>query len=907
MANSRLTPTSGYDESDLPDDRDSKRSYGNGPPSPESDIESFGVSDRTPSPLPEKKRIEDEPVQEKPIKQKSPSKLQLAPPDKGSDRRKVYGGDPCGGRCLLIIILAIIFIVLLAFALALGLGLSSRGVNYSGAFAMHLNKPCEMVCEPPSKNGYPQRAVLMIALDGFRPEFLNDSWRDIIPNIHRLAECGVVATNMEPSYPSTTYPNLYTLITGLFPSVHGIFSDFMTRDGIAGPFDPRNDPQSPSLKDPAWYNGKPIWQTAKEQGVVTGSHSWLGNNIRDYSESGITVLPKPDYYVERNPSIDFHARIQSALNWFTLPSNKAKFVNIFMEEPGSTIRKHGISSNQVEEALAEVDDAIGLFMENLVRDDATNCFDIVLVSTNGQLDVSCENTTYFNDILPNTLFYDTTSPMNSLAFLSPTSSSPTDSDTPEELVNKIGCNNGPFKAYTTDTLPPRYHLTNSDRHEAAVVIMDDWQTFASSSTGFDNEECMGARGGYSTMNPEMKGMLLGFGPSFKSNSTFTEGFKNIEVYNLISELIDVIPEENNGTVGSLNHLLKSPEMSLTDLYQDKNVPEFPAESGLCTYPLGTAINEKRTDADTGCLCPGSNQQEIDEKDAFLNKGFGQGENLIREVHAPFGAPKVVEEHGAIGRHYCQLVQDNYMTVFENKLSVPLYVAFDAKRQTSVFVSLENCNRYDVRLEPEVSPKCSYYSTDNPALPEGLEMAYLLPQSFAGSPDDEFNILITSNMVPMQQDFITEVWNPVALWVRNLASGRAGVLVVAGPVYDTNRDGLRDTYADVALWTNDWVGRTPVPTHFFIVLTICSDPGTAVGPFCPIEDLQVAAYIFPHTEGIKTCDERIEDYMKTYQATVSEVEAITGLYFFSRIEEDNSVTEEELKALLALKMSRKPFS
>lgn len=75
-------------------------------------------------------------------------------------------------------------------------------------------------------------------------------------------------------------------------------------------------------------------------------------------------------------------------------------------------------------------------------------------------------------------------------------------------------------------------------------------------------------------------------------------------------------------------------------------------------------------------------------------------------------------------------------------------------QTSPFVPLENCNRYDVRLEPEVSPKCSYYTPENPALPEGIEMAYLFPKSLARSRDDEFNILITSNMVPMQREFIT---------------------------------------------------------------------------------------------------------------------------------------------------------
>lgn len=72
-------------------------------------------------------------------------------------------------------------------------------------------------------------------------------------------------------------------------------------------------------------------------------------------------------------------------------------------------------------------------------------------------------------------------------------------------------------------------------------------------------------------------------------------------------------------------------------------------------------------------------------------------------------------------------------------------------------------------------------------------------------------------------------------------------------YCVNKCKILQLFNACFCFRNDWVGRTPVPTHFFIVLTICSDPDTDIGPLCDVEDLQVAAYIFPHTEGIRTCD------------------------------------------------------
>ncbi|PIK41676.1 putative venom phosphodiesterase 2 [Apostichopus japonicus] len=312
------------------------------------------------------------------------------------------------------------------------------------------------------------------------------------------------------------------------------------------------------------------------------------------------------------------------------------------------------------------------------------------------------------------------------------------------------------------------------------------------------------------------------------------------------ELIDVHPEKNNGTHGVLNDLLLSPEVPLTNVADDSF---FDPESSLCTFPtLVSDKNDKRDQADTGCQCSDDvldnlgQQVTINQKDELLD--ISVGEELLR-----------------------------------------------------------SCYRYDVRLSPESSPTCrSYNSANIGSLPDDMQMAFLLQQSLAHSLDDEFNILITSNIVPMWKSFVDDVWSQMVNQLRSMASDR-DILVVAGPAFDTNRDGTRDSYQDIAFRSYAWVEKTPVPTHYYLVVTRCQDATQSVS-LCPVEDLETVAYIFPHTKETIRGDSSIQDFMRTYQASVLDVERISGTFFFKSLAESNN--EDNLKSLLALKMSTEPF-
>src|SRR5208282_2776893 len=72
-------------------------------------------------------------------------------------------------------------------------------------------------------NAPAQRAkhyVILVSLDGFRYDYAAEHGA---PNLERMAEEGASAPEgMIPSFPSVTFPNHYSIVTGLYPGHHGI-------------------------------------------------------------------------------------------------------------------------------------------------------------------------------------------------------------------------------------------------------------------------------------------------------------------------------------------------------------------------------------------------------------------------------------------------------------------------------------------------------------------------------------------------------------------------------------------------------------------------------------------------------------------------------------------------------------
>ena len=148
--------------------------------------------------------------------------------------------------------------------------------------------------------------VILISVDGFRADYI-EKFRP--PVISRLAAEGTRAKWMKPAYPTKTFPNHYTLVTGLYPDNHGIIENNMWDDEIGAQFGLSIKEQ---VTNPKWWSGEPIWNTAQRQGKIAASFFWPG------SEAAISGS-QPRYWKPYEHTTEHEVRVRTVLEWIDLP------------------------------------------------------------------------------------------------------------------------------------------------------------------------------------------------------------------------------------------------------------------------------------------------------------------------------------------------------------------------------------------------------------------------------------------------------------------------------------------------------------------------------------------------------------------------------------------------------------
>ncbi|XP_033645074.1 ectonucleotide pyrophosphatase/phosphodiesterase family member 3-like isoform X1 [Asterias rubens] len=792
-------------------------------------------------------------------------------------------------------IMVILVLLLLAFSIAIGVGArNAANVTFEGAFAKTEGSDCSKLCLP--TENYPSAPLVVIALNGFAKEFLSE--RKLVKNLARLGDCGVIG-NTIPSYPSTAIPNLYSIVTGIHPSYQGKAGDWLRAYGMnSTEFGPGNYPNSYSRRDPRWFQTNGLWGTAADSGMLTASHSWIGRQ-GDIDEDR---PPSPSYYQTYHSGVNYRDRIQTVLNWLHLePSKRPGFITVYFEDPGQTAMKYGMKASQTMDSLAKVDSAIGLLLDQLLKDGHLGCVNIMVVSTGGMAEKNCDRVSYLSDDLNEvdkyTLFPDS---VTSVGRITATNESPRNLDTAQEILDHLQCKVDHGKVYTKHLLPVQLHASYGLQREDTMVLMDEGWTFAKQQEGYNRSVCRGASDGFNPFSAKMQGVFIGYGKSFKTG-TRVSTVKNVDLYNLMAELINVIPRNNNGTAGLLRAALVAPRTVDTD-----DVEFAFASNNECGYPRDDIEYDRRQRvSETECACSQATLDSYSETRDVVLKDMD--ENLRRTnsdssttKNAPFGLPSIRRHFGPPGQegaqspNYCLLHQNNFLSAYDNFLKIPFYASLEVRKDSPSTRQIVNCVRYDVRLAPENTPKCSSYkSSKNPQLPSGMEYGFLYSPALADSIDNEFNALLSSNIVPQYPAFKNDVWMPLVRRIKEIANQRnrsSTVNVLIGPVYDWNADTWRDSYFDVAS-SDAWVKSTPVPTHYFVVISRClQDTGLRS---CELSSLEVFSFILPHTNSARIC-QTMDDYLSTHQATVQDVELITGLVLFPNLRDDSESGIEMLK-------------
>ncbi|XP_072913364.1 ectonucleotide pyrophosphatase/phosphodiesterase family member 3-like [Hemitrygon akajei] len=748
------------------------------------------------------------------------------------------------------ILCVVLIVCLIVVSLGLGLGL---GLKHQSAPTEEKGEPswledqCEEIKTPECPTGFSRPPLILISLDGFRAGYLK-SWANFLPVIEKLRTCGTHSKYMRAMYPTKTFPNHYTIVTGLYAETHGIVDNNMYDYVFKKSFSLSGDEKS----NPEWWGGQPIWLTAMYQNLKAGTFFWPGSDVKINGTY-------PDKYEKFNSSIPYEERVRTVLKWLSLPeSERPEFYTLYFDEPDHAGHNSGPDSGEVVEALQLVDRIVGMLMDELKKRNLHKCVNLIIVADHGMENTYCDQTEYMTnyfDSVKNLYVYSGPAariraknvPADYLKFDA------------EGTVKNLSCRYSKqhFIPYMAYELPKRFHYANNRRinKEVHLYLDKQWQAARDKSYNF----CGGGNHGYDNEYKSMHAIFIGNGPGFKFK-TEVGPFDNIELYNLMCDMLQITPSPNNGTHGSLNHLLKNPPKS----------PTLPAEvSALSSCPLSTLNPSDHL----GCSCENSTLN-IKEMNKNINLTAEQVKTA-EAVSMPYGRPRVLQRN----RKYCLLTHNSYTNGYNSDILMPLWSAYNVNKSQGQSVLppvIPNCLRADPRISAITSQRCSYYNTTSSI---GYEFLYP-PNMVTGN--QQYDALITSNLVPMYQAF-KQIWHYLHdTMLLKEAAARNGVNVMSGPVFDYNYDGHFDTPEEIKMHVNDT--SIPIPTHFYVILTNCNN--TAQTPLSCVGPLSVRSFILPHRpDNSESCPmekrypQWIEERIWAHTARVRDVELITGLDFY----------------------------
>lgn len=372
--------------------------------------------------------------------------------------------------------------------------------------------------------------VIMISIDGFRYDYAE---KFQAKNLLELSGHGVKATAMQPSYPSLTFPNHYTLVTGLYPAHHGL---------VDNGFYDRNRKQSYDMKDKVavqdgtWYGGTPLWVLAEQQHMVSASYFWVG------SESPVQNI-RPTYFYHYQEKTKIDDRIQSVVNWLKLPeAQRPHLITFYFPEVDHAGHTYGPASEEVSAQVKFVDESIGKMVK------AVSALHLpvnyIVVSDHGMATVDTVHLIQLKDMGLKTqwegqevmLYSDDTAQVTA-------------------AYAYYKSHEDHFRAYRKNDMPVRWHYGTEDKYNRIgdiVLVSDAYYIFEQPK----KEKQHPGHHGFDNNLTDMNAVFMAWGPAFKVHQHIGT-FANIHVYPLVAEILGLrITEPIDGQLEVLQPVLK---------------------------------------------------------------------------------------------------------------------------------------------------------------------------------------------------------------------------------------------------------------------------------------------------------------------------------------------------------------
>ena len=376
--------------------------------------------------------------------------------------------------------------------------------------------------------------VVLLSLDGFRTDYLE---RPTAVRLRALAARGVRAERLVPSFPSKTFPNHYTLVTGLTPAHHGIVANVM-HEPTLGLF---RMSDTAAVRNPAWWGGEPLWVTAEKQGRRTAAYFWPG------SETAVGGV-RPTWWYPYEHTRRIRARVARILEWLAMPPAEAPaLIAAYFSDTDDAGHSFGPAAPQVDSAIARVDSAVGAIVDGIARLGLTEVVNVVIVGDHGMAPVAAERVIVLDDYLD--LSTVEILDQNPVAMIVPR-----DGDVARVMAALAGAHPR-LQVYRRDALPASYRFAGNPRITPIVAVADDGWTIATRAE-LARKTSWGGAHGYDPALPSMGTLFVAAGPGVAATGHTIPAFSNVHVYPFVAALLGVRPARTDGSIDSVRAALR---------------------------------------------------------------------------------------------------------------------------------------------------------------------------------------------------------------------------------------------------------------------------------------------------------------------------------------------------------------
>jgi len=355
--------------------------------------------------------------------------------------------------------------------------------------------------------------VLLVSIDGFRWDYIKKYQPNFLSN---WVQDSAQLEGLRPSFPTKTFPNHLSIITGSYPQRHGILANQFYAPDLKKHYSLKNPD---TVVNPDFYLIDPLWVLAEQQGMRTSSYFWPGSEA---AISGHT----PSYYKKYDRHIPHAKRIEQIIQWYQLPAEqRPHFTTMYLNEVDAAGHDFGQDSPELTQAIDKVDHTLELLFQELAK--LSIEVNIVIVSDHGMAQRNPLDFEKMPSWLTQQFDIQGGGP---IVHLYNTKGSKKSLREATAALNKVAKH---YECYQYQDIPSELNASKSNRIGDIACLADkDW------AIGMHSHRPVGDHGWSQFHSTDMNGVFYAKGPAFK-RSVMLPVTENIHIMPLLAKVLGV--------------------------------------------------------------------------------------------------------------------------------------------------------------------------------------------------------------------------------------------------------------------------------------------------------------------------------------------------------------------------------